>query len=191
MRRTITFGAGLFLCLFFAALTAKAADVCIYSTTPINGINPVFTYLRSVDTNRYINREDVLINPSTMSVIGVPLRYWKVVNDATIEEMTQPEKDQVEADILAERILNVHEGGKILLEEFDISPIVIRAFADIVKDEINILRGWDMDLKAAVAASNNLEQLKANIAALPDLPDRTLPQLKQEIKDRIDSGDVD
>lgn len=53
-----------------------------------------------------------------------------------------------------------------------------KRFALIVLDEINALRQWDMDFKAAVAASTSLANLQSRVAALPNLPQRTIEQLK-------------
>jgi hypothetical protein len=63
------------------------------------------------------------------------------------------------------------------------------AFADVLKDEFNILRQWEMDFKAVVAAASNLNDLKISVAAMDDLPDRTLTQLKTAIKDRLSEDD--
>ena len=57
------------------------------------------------------------------------------------------------------------------------------------KTEMNILRGWITQFKADVAAANNLADLKTSVAAQPDLPDRTLAQLKTAIRTRIDKDD--
>jgi hypothetical protein len=46
-----------------------------------------------------------------------------------------------------------------------------------------------MDFKAAVDAAGNLANLKNNIAALPDLPERNLAQLKTAIQNRISKDD--
>lgn len=66
---------------------------------------------------------------------------------------------------------------------------LMTAFADIIKDEMNILRGWLAQFKADVAAAGNLGDLKSSVAAQPDLPDRTLAQLKTAITARIDKDD--
>ena len=48
-------------------------------------------------------------------------------------------------------------------------------------DEINLIRGWFVAFKAAVAASTSLANLQTRIAALPDTPDRTVDQLKTAV----------
>ena len=63
------------------------------------------------------------------------------------------------------------------------------AYSDILKDEFNDLRQWITAFKVEVAAANNLGDLRARIATLPDLPDRTLVQLKTAIHNRINKDD--
>jgi hypothetical protein len=65
---------------------------------------------------------------------------------------------------------------------------LLRAFADILKDELNILRAWLTDWKADVAAASSLANLQTRMAANSDLPARTLAQLKTALKNRINDG---
>lgn len=68
---------------------------------------------------------------------------------------------------------------------------LLRAAAAIMVDEINVLREWEVSFKAAVAAATNLANLQTRVAALPDLPDRTLAQAITAIKNKINGGTVD
>lgn len=52
-------------------------------------------YLRSVHTPNY-PALDWVINPDLTPVVGVPQKYWKLTGDI-LSEMTQPEKDAVDA----------------------------------------------------------------------------------------------
>ena len=63
-----------------------------------------------------------------------------------------------------------------------------RAVAAIMVDEINSLRDWITIFKAAVAAATSLADLKTRVAALPDLPDRTLQQAKNAFIAKIQGG---
>lgn len=53
-----------------------------------------------------------------------------------------------------------------------------RRFALITLDELNDVRQWITDFKVAVNAATSLTNLKTGVAALPNLPQRTMPQLK-------------
>ena len=68
---------------------------------------------------------------------------------------------------------------------------LLRALAEITKDEINLLRQWLVSFKAQVAAATTLADLKTRVATLPAMPDRTLAQLKTAMESRLDSGTVD
>jgi hypothetical protein len=67
----------------------------------------------------------------------------------------------------------------------------LRAEAAVLVDEINLLRQWLVSFKAATAAATSLADFKARVAALANLPDRTLTQAKNAIVAKIDSGIVD
>lgn len=68
---------------------------------------------------------------------------------------------------------------------------LLRAEAAVLVDEINALRQWVTSFKAAVAASSTLADMKTRVAALNNLPDRTLAQAKTAIKAAIAAGTVD
>ena len=71
------------------------------------------------------------------------------------------------------------------------SGMLVRALADTIKDELNILRFWTRDFKDAVDAATSLATLKTSVAAMPTLGDRTLTQLRTAINNRITGGGVD
>lgn len=123
-----------------------------------NVINRItLQYIKSVNTPDY-DSADWVINPDMSLVAGIPEKYWRLVGD-TPKEMTIAQKnavDQAEADVLALQQENA--------KDFEISfDTLMKAFALVVLDEINILR------------SN------------ASLADRTISQLKQAVKDKYDT----
>jgi hypothetical protein len=124
---------------------------------------------------------------------NIPDKFWKCQGDplSTVIEMSQAEKDAITDFEVSQSSTATRVNAKAMIDGFFGSELFHRAFADIIKDEINILRQWLTDFKADVAASVSLADLKARVALLSDLPDRNLTQLKNQIKARIDSGDVD
>jgi hypothetical protein len=68
---------------------------------------------------------------------------------------------------------------------------ILRAEADVLVGELNILRQWFMSFKAEVAAATSLADLKSRVATLPDTPDRTLSQALTALKNTISQGNVD
>lgn len=68
---------------------------------------------------------------------------------------------------------------------------ILRGTAAVLVDEINLLREWIVAFKAATAAATSLANLQTRVAALPDLPDRTVAQAKTAIQNKITAGAVD
>jgi len=72
-------------------------------------------YLTSVNTPEY-PETDWIINPDVSAVTDVPRKYWKLDGDRVIE-MTQSEKDAVDAQELQNRIDAVKELGDAGLKD--------------------------------------------------------------------------
>lgn len=64
------------------------------------------------------------------------------------------------------------------------------ALALTALDELNLLRDWITQYKAAVAAAGTLAALKTSVAAMPNLPQRTRPQLMNAVKSKIIDGSI-
>ena len=120
----------------------------------------------------------------------VPRQHIKIVAGSP-EEMTPAEKTVVNDAIAAQMTLDIRNGAKARMTGFEVDALQLRAFADILKDEINDQRAWLTSFKAEVAASISLADFKIRVAALPNMPQRTLAQLRTAIQSRIDSGAVD
>lgn len=152
----------------------------------------VLQVLDSVSSPDFAGRNDVVIEPdlSLVQASGFTSLYWKHETGAIVA-MTAGERSALDAQILEALTLSVRDRGKAIVDALSDSGILQRALADIVKDELNILRGWIVSFKSEVALAITLADLKVRVAALPDLPDRTLSQLRTAIKNRIDSGSVD
>lgn len=117
------------------------------------------------------------------------LGFAKIFDAGTVRNATAPELTAFAAAETVDENLQDRDGARALFDTHPRFRKMMVAFADIVKDEVNILRGWTVDYKAAVAAASNLAQLKASVAALPTLGDRTLLQLKTAMLNRINEDD--
>lgn len=134
----------------------------------------VLDVLISVHTPDFSSRTDVVINPDLSLLEGVvPRKFWKHEAGAIVE-WTQAEKDAkaaadaaAQAAAAAQRLIDIRAEAAAGLDNFEVTPLLLRAFADIIKDEINILR------------------------ALHALPNRTLAQLKTAIANRVNDRTVD
>lgn len=152
--------------------------------------NNILEVINSGSTDQYTGRSDVLINPSLANVQAVAQKYWKHVSGA-LEEMTAGEKTAVDAAELAALVAFVRQGAKDIVQAISDIGFLQRIFADIVKDEINVLRQRDRDRSTDVAAASTLANLKTLWAARSTLNDRTLAQLKTEMINRADTLTTD
>lgn len=64
----------------------------------------------------------------------------------------------------------------------DNMPVFEKAILLTLLDELNNLREWITDFKAAIAASTSMADMKTRIAALSNTPDRTVPQAIQAVR---------
>ena len=124
----------------------------------------VIDFIESAHTPTYEGRTDVIINP--LSIPSALRKYWKHDTGAIVE-MDSTEKSTIDTEESDATDLSIRNAAKDPMDNLDSNGLVLRALADTIRDEINILR--------------------ANHA----LSDRTLAQLKTSIKNRIDSGNVD
>ena len=121
-----------------------------------------------------------------------PLRtlgYAKIIDGGDCRNATQPEIDNFAVAQDADESLMDRNRARELLTDHPQWRKLMTAFADIIMDEINILRGWTIDFKAEVAAATSLANLQTRVATLPDLSDRTLAQLKTALTNRISEND--
>ncbi len=80
------------------------------------------------------------------------------------------------------------KGAVRLINLLDAYARSYRATAALTVDEINTLREWIVSFQAAVAAASSLANLQSRVAALPNLPDRTLVQAKNAFIAKVNSG---
>ena len=124
-------------------------------------------YVRSANTPDYPT-VDWIIDPDMSAVDGWPSKYWVITGD-TVSLMDQAARDAVDAAELSARLDNEAEGIE--------SPQSLqRAFAEVVLDEINMLR---QQFNATTAESNQL----TNTA----FADRTLAQVKAALRNKMDA----
>ncbi len=80
------------------------------------------------------------------------------------------------------------KGAVRLINLLDANARAYRAIASLTIDEIDTLREWIVAFKVATAAASSLANLQTRVAALPDLPDRTLVQAKSAFINKVNSG---
>jgi hypothetical protein len=88
-------------------------------------------FIASANTVEYPTAEWI-INPDMSAVVGQPSKYWTITGDA-VTLMNQAERNAVDAAALSASL-------DAISNEIDTAQSYSRAFAEIVMDEINILR---------------------------------------------------
>ncbi len=127
-----------------------------------NRTNPI--YYASVHTPDF-DPVDWAINPDITLVVGQPVKYWELTGGTNAEGQeivdlkSQAEQDAIDAAEAAARETAGRENAKT---EFD-DLWLLRAFAEVVVDEINLLR------------------------AEHSLPARTPAQLRTALRNKIDN----
>jgi hypothetical protein len=122
---------------------------------------------------------------------GVDLSVPKIYDGSSVRNATAQEiayfavaKDQDDA-VLARS----NQSGLLILGNKN--GIVYKAIAEVMINEINILRRWIVSFKNQVALSSSLADLKTIISGLSDLPDRTPTQARNAVQSSIKSGNND
>lgn len=107
-------------------------------------------------------------------ILAIPQKYREWTGSVVVE-MDAGEKAAVDQAILdAER----DSAAGI----FDEAEAVERAFALAVLDELNLHAARLNALKAAIANASNLNDAKTAAAAIVDIPDRTIAQMKTAVR---------
>ena len=172
----------LIIFLFCFMPSSRAEDVVLYSEAQVIGCRSIGnTNIFLNDPNDYSSIKNGFIHVANgcASLPAVAFKYMKIVNGSVVE-MSQDEKDAVNASEASAQIASTRSGAKDSTSGFSPSAVYLRAFIDILIDEINILRA-DID-----AISKESSQITDR-----NRPNRTRTQLKTAIENRIDSGNAD
>jgi hypothetical protein len=125
------------------------------------------------------------------------IEYWSHPTDP---QPTQQQLDAWAAEPAFQTWLAEHGGNSALtlrrearemLDAINREAAILRALALTTLSEINLLRQWVTDFKAATAAATNLANLQTRVAALPNVPQRTAQQLREAIKQQVTDGSAD
>lgn len=81
--------------------------------------------------------------------------------------------------------------AKALFDRLEADGKLNRAVASVLLDQLNALREWTRNLKAAVASATTLANLKTAVAMLATLSDRDMGQARTTVHNRLDDGSVD
>ena len=135
-------------------------------------------YLRSVSTPDL--QEPVanyIQDPDVSAVIGFPNRYWIITGDV-VTLMDQAARDVVDADLNTARLNSIADG-------LDQTQTILKAFAEVLLDELNSRAATSNSILDAIDGANNLGSLKAAVALISNTPQRTLAQLKSAVRGNL------
>ena len=118
-------------------------------------------------------------DPDLSAVAGFSSIYWIITGDI-VSLMTQAERDAVDAAQLTAN----RDSTAAQLDQLE---GVFRAFALALLDELNRHSSRVTAILDAIDGANNLAGVKTAIAAIPDLPQRTVAQLKAAIRNKLGS----
>jgi hypothetical protein len=121
-------------------------------------------------------------NPAVVTVIPANLQ---AVAQSIINAF---DGSQAAQDAWASTINRSQRDAVLFMMQPDGSARAYRAIAALTIDEINTLREWIVSFQAAVAAASSLANLQTRVAALPNLPDRTLAQAKTAFIAKVNLG---
>lgn len=119
-------------------------------------------YRTSVNEPDY-PQEDWWWSPDISAVENVPRKYWARPLTNPVTEMSQAEKDALDAADAGTAVTNEKDGAKNFHDASSSDSRALRAVVKLLVDELNILR------------------------ALHSLPDRTYAQARNQIGSMIDS----
>ena len=116
-------------------------------------------------------------NPDLSAITGFPSKYWIITGDV-VTLMDQSARDAVDAaGTSIQRDATSNEMGEI--------EGIVRAFALVVLDELNLHAARVTAILDAVDAANNLAGLKTDVAAIADVPQRTIEQLETAVRNKL------
>jgi hypothetical protein len=127
-------------------------------------------YFQSVSPNELLEPlANYIEDPDLSSVVGVPNIYWIITGDV-ITEMSQAEKDAVDAQMLSD----ARDGA--IQAEIDELESVLRQIAKLLVNELNILR---QQFNTTTAESQQLTDTAFS--------DRTLAQVRAQLRNDLGS----
>lgn len=120
-----------------------------------------------------------IIEPNLSAVTGFASKYWIISGDI-VSLMDAPARAAVDA---AE--LNAMRDA--IAAELDRPEDVLRALTLVIMDELNRHSTLEEDIFAASAAATSLADFKTRMAAVTQIPQRTITDLKTALRNKLGS----
>lgn len=124
-----------------------------------------------------ISNATAIYEPDMSAVVGQPSKYWVVTGDL-VSLMSLAEQTAVDD-------VEIEARKDAVADQFDAIETVIRAFGEVVLDEFNGHADKINAILDAIDGASSLADVKGAVAAIPDSPQRTLPQLKTSVRGKL------
>ncbi len=115
-----------------------------------------------------------------------------VILPSNLQSVAQPTINAFDGSQAAQDAWNLipqdQKDAVLLINLANANARAYRAIAGLAVDEINSLRQWIVSFKAATAAATTFANFQTRVAALANLPDRTLTQAKNVFISKVNSG---
>lgn len=134
--------------------------------------------IRSVNTPDYPVAEWI-INPDMSAVEGQSKKYWVITGDV-VTLADQSTRDAIDAALLSTQ----RDGTAAQVDQVE---DVLRASLLSILDELNTKSDKMNETLDAIDAASNFSQMKTNIAAINDAPQRNISQMKTVIRNKLGS----
>jgi hypothetical protein len=118
-----------------------------------------------------------IINPDLSAVIGFDSKYWTITGDV-VSLLSQAERDALDAAALG-------AARDARANRLDQVEDIARAAILVIMDEFNLHSARINAMLTAIDSGNTLAQVKTNIAAIQDIPVRTIAQLKTALRGKL------
>lgn len=133
-------------------------------------------YITSANTVEY-PVQDWIIEPDLSAVIGFASKYWTISGDV-VSLMSQAERDAVDAAELA-------AARDAIANRLDGVEDIARAAILIIMDEFNLHSARLNAVLDAIDAGASLAAIKTSVAAINNIPTRTVEQLKTALRNKL------
>lgn len=120
-----------------------------------------------------------IYRPDLSAVAGFPSQYWIITGDA-VTLMNQSQRDAVDAAALQAKRDDV-------AAQIDAVEDYTRAFALACLDEFNAHATKINAILTAIDSGGTVAQIKTNILAIADYPQRTVANLKTSVRNKLGS----
>ena len=134
-----------------------------------------YWYYNNVSTNVPALNEIIMMQDNSDGQ-GVHFT-WRIENPPT--KATIDAIDDTEATLWAE------QARLTILVDYDKWSEREKAMLKLLLKDNNALRKWVNDFKTAISESSSLADVKTKVAALPDMPERTKPQVMKALEDEL------